>query len=181
MPVPLYATYAFQDITATISGPGGNFAMSTSGDVHYTISGAETAAAEEAVTITWGEEANTQTIGADGSVMNSMHSSRAGTVVFRLMKTSPNNARLQQMFHYQHESSARWGINTITIENPARGDKYTLLGCAWVRIPTNTYAKVGNVLEYELHVAVIDSQLGDGSQLNYRAPDNIRITPTPAL
>ena len=157
MPVPLYATYAFQDVVASLKGPGGDFI----------ISGPETAAAEEAITITWGEEANTQTIGADGSVMNSMHSARAGTVVFRLMKTSPNNARLQQMFHYQHQSSAYWGINTITIKNPARGDEYTLLGCAWVRIPTNTYAKVGNVLEYEMHVAIIDSRLGTGLDLNY--------------
>jgi hypothetical protein len=157
MYVPLYNTYAFQDVTAHISGPGGDFQLTT-----YDISGPETAAAEEAVTITWGEESNTQTIGADGSVMNSMHSARAGTVVFRLMKTSPNNARLQQMFHFQHQSSAYWGRNTITIENKALGDKYTLLGCAWVRIPTNTYAKVGNVLEYELHVAIIDSILGGG-------------------
>ena len=155
--VPLYATYAFQDVTAILSGPAGTFV----------ISGPETAAAEEAITITWGEESNTQTIGADGSVMNSMHSARAGTVVFRLMKTSPNNARIQEAFHYEHQSSAFWGRNTITIENPARGDKYTLLGCAWVRIPTNSYAKVGNVLEYEMHVAIIDSRLGSGAGLNY--------------
>ena len=77
--VPLYATYAFQDVTAILSGPAGTFV----------ISGPETAAAEEAITITWGEESNTQTIGADGSVMNSMHSARAGTVVFQLMKTTP--------------------------------------------------------------------------------------------
>lgn len=157
MPVPLYATYAFQDVTATLNSPYGTF----------TISGPETAAAEEAITITWGEESNTQTIGADGSVMNSMHSARAGTVVFRLLKTSPLNEKLQQCFHYEHMSSALWGTDTITIKNPARGDEYTLLGCAWVRIPTNTYAKVGNTLEYEMHVAIIDSRLGSGLNLNY--------------
>lgn len=137
-----------------MSGPGGQFV----------ISGPETAAAEEGITIAWGEESNTQTIGADGSVMNSMHSARAGTVTFRLMKTSPNNQRIQALFNYQHQSSALWGRNTITIANPARGDLYTLVGCAWVRVPTNTYAKVGNVLEYEMHVALIDVTLGIGSE-----------------
>jgi hypothetical protein len=150
---PLYATYAFQDITASLVGPGGSFI----------ISGPETAAAEEGITITWGEESNTQTIGADGSVMNSMHSARAGTCTFRLMKTSPNNQRIMSLFNYQHQSSAYWGRNTITISDTARGDLYTLVGCAWVRVPTNTYAKVGNVLEYEMHVALISPNLGPGA------------------
>jgi hypothetical protein len=150
---PLYATYAFQDVTATLSGPGGNF----------TVSGPETAAAEEGITITWGEESNTQTIGADGSVMNSMHSARAGTATIRLMKTSPNVQRMMQLFTYQHESSLRWGRNTITIADTVRGDFYTLQGCAWVRVPTNTYAKVGNVLEWEFHVALVDGNLGPGA------------------
>jgi hypothetical protein len=150
---PLYATYAFQDVTASISGPGGAF----------TMSGIETAAAEEGITITWGEELNTQTIGADGSVMNSMHSARAGTCTIRLMKTSPINQLLQQLIKYQHQSSLFWGRNTITIADAVRGDLYTLVGCAWVRFPTNTYAKVGNVLEYEMHVALIDGNLGPGA------------------
>ena len=144
---------AFQDVNAAISGPGGAFI----------ISGPETAAAEEGVTITWGEESNTQTIGADGSVMNSMHSARAGTCTFRLMKTSPNNGAIVQMFQFQHQSSALWGRNTITISDNARGDMYTLEGCAWKRMPTNAYAKVGNVLEYELHVALINANIGPGA------------------
>jgi hypothetical protein len=150
---PLYQTYGFQDVTASLSGPGGAF----------TISGPETAAAEEGITITWGEESNSQTIGADGSVMNSMHSARAGTVTFRLMKTSPNNQRIMQLFSWQHQSTAYWGRNTITIADTARGDLYTLVGCAWVRVPTNSYAKVGNTLEYELHVALIEANLGPGA------------------
>jgi hypothetical protein len=127
------------------------------------MSGIETAAAEEGITITWGEELNTQTIGADGSVMNSMHSARAGTCTIRLMKTSPINHLLQQLIKYQHQSSLLWGRNTIRVEDPVRGDQYVLAGCAWVRFPTNTYAKVGNVLEYEMHVALIDGTLGVGA------------------
>jgi hypothetical protein len=154
MPTPLYGTYAFQDITCSINGPGGNFV----------VAGPETAAAEEGISIAWGEESNTQTIGADGSVMNSMHSARAGTVTIRLLKTAPNNRKLQQMFHYQHQSSAYWGRTTITIDDIARGDAYTLLGCAFVRSPNNAYAKVGNILEYEFHVSLIDNNLGGPTQ-----------------
>jgi hypothetical protein len=151
--MPLYNTYAFQNVEATISGPG---------IANLTLSGAETAAAEEGITITYGEEMNTQTIGADGSVMNSMHSARAGTATFRLLKTSPLNTQLNAAIAFQHQSSQFWGRNTITVRDTARGDFYTLTGCAWVRIPTNTYAKVGNTLEYEVHVAIIDAVLGTG-------------------
>ncbi len=151
--LPLYATYSFQDVVAALSGPGA---------AGFIISGPETAAAEEGMTVTWGEEANTQTIGSDGSVMNSMHAARAGTVTFRLLKTSPNNSVIMALFNFQHQSSAFWGRNTITIMDVARGDRYTLLGCAWVRVPTNQYGKVGNTLEYEMHVSLIDPNLGFG-------------------
>jgi hypothetical protein len=149
---PLFATYAFADVSASISGPGA--------EAGFTISGPDTAAAEEAITITWGEEMNTQTIGADGSVMNSMHSAMAGTCNIRLQKISPVCVLLSQLIRNQRLSSARWGQNTITIRDVARGDLYTLAGCAWVRFPVNSYAKIGNVLDFELHVSQIDPNLG---------------------
>jgi hypothetical protein len=155
MPTPLYATYAFADVAAGFSGPGAP---------SFTISGPDTAAAEEAITVTWGEEMNSQTIGADGSVMNSMHSAMAGTVNIRLQKISPVNALLSQVIRIQRQSSALWGQNTITIRDVARGDMYTLAGCAWVRFPVNSYAKIGNMLDYELHVAQIDPLLGQPQQ-----------------
>jgi hypothetical protein len=156
MTTPLYGTYAFVDVVATISGPGAS---------GFTISGPDTAAAEEAITITWGEEMDSQSIGADGSVMNSLHAAMAGTVNIRLQKISPVNAALAQLIRYQRASSALWGQNTITIRDMARGDVYNLTGCAWVRFPVNSYAKVGNVLDYELHVAQIDPNLGVPQQV----------------
>jgi hypothetical protein len=151
MATPLFATYAFADVSAQISGPGAQA---------FTISGPDTAAAEEGITITWGEEMNTQSIGADGSVMNSMHSSMAGTCNIRLQKISPVNAMLSHLINVQRLSSALWARNIITIRDVARNDLYTLLGCAWVRFPVNSYAKVGNVLDYELHVPQVDPNLG---------------------
>jgi hypothetical protein len=152
MPTPLYNTYSFVDITATIVGPGVS--------APFTIAGPDTASAEEGITITWGEEMNTQSIGSDGSVMNSLHASMAGTCNIRLQKISPVNQQLVQLIRAQRSSSALWGQNTIVIRDLARGDVYNLAGCAWVRFPVNSYAKVGNVLDYELHVAQIDPNLG---------------------
>jgi hypothetical protein len=142
------------DVVATIFGPGtGGFLMG----------GPDAASAEEGLTATLGEETNTQTIGADGSVMNSLHASRAGTCTVRLMKTSPVNQLLMALYNYQRLSSLLWGRNTITVRDVARGDLYTMVGCAFVRFPTNAYAKVGNVLEYEFHVSLMDPFLGPGA------------------
>lgn len=155
--VPLFGTYSFMDVQAVISGPG------TDGLVlggPQQIAGPQAASAEEGVTITLGEETNTQTIGADGSVMNSLHASRAGTATFRLLKTSPINKALMLLYNYQRQQSNLWGRNHIVIRDVARGDQYTLDGCAFVRFPTNAYAKVGNTLEWEMHVSLTDANLG---------------------
>lgn len=150
---PLWATYSFGDVSATIDGPGGSFL----------IGGPDAASAEEGITITLAEETNTMTIGADGSVMHSLHQARAGSATFRLLKTSPVNQQFQQLYNYQRQSSALWGRNTIVIQDVARGDIYTCQGCAFVRFPQNAYAKVGNIIEYELNVALVDPNLGPGA------------------
>lgn len=152
--VPIFATYSFMDVSASITGPGADGLL---------IAGPDVASAEEGITCALSEETNTQTIGADGSVMNSLHASRAGTATFRLMKTSPQNAALMALYNLQRNQSSLWGRNTITIRDVARGDQYTLAGCAYVRFPTNSYAKTGNVLEWEFHVSVMDPNLGSGA------------------
>lgn len=148
----LFGTYLFTDFIATINGPNGAF----------TIGGPETAQAEEGVTIGLTEETNTQTIGADGSVMNSMHASKAGTATIRLQKISPVNAQLSQMYNLDRLSSATWAQNVITLTDIVRGDNYTCQGCAFTRYPNNAYAKIGNMIEWEFHISVLDPSLGPG-------------------
>jgi hypothetical protein len=152
--VPIFGNYSFMDVTATITGPGAN---------GVTIAGPQVASAEEGVTIALGEETNTQTIGADGAVMNSLHASRAGTITIRLLKTSPTNKVLQKLYNDQRKQSSLWGRNIITIRDVARNDTYTAYGCAFVRFPSNSYAKVGNTIEWEIHASVVDADLGDES------------------
>jgi hypothetical protein len=148
----LQATYSFTNFIATITGPGGSF----------TISGPDTAAAEEGFTVSMSEETNTQSIGADGSVMNSLHASKAGLCGARLQKTSPINLLLANMYNLQRTSSALWGLNVITARDIARGDAYTLSGCAFVRFPANAYGKVGNMIDWEWAVSILDPFLGPG-------------------
>lgn len=148
----IYGTYSFSDFTASINGPGGGFI----------IGGPDTATAEEGLTVTWGEENNTQNIGADGSIMNSMHAARAGTIAVRLQKISPVNFQLSQLWNYQRQSSIFWGQNVITMRQVMLGDLFNNAGCAFVRFPTIGYPKVANLIEWEFHVAVIDPYLGPG-------------------
>jgi len=158
--VPIFGNYSFMDVNATISGPGVQD-MSLNG----LIAGPQAASAEEGITIALGEETNTQTIGADGAVMNSLHASRAGTVTVRLLKTSPMNRTLMKIYNDQRRQASLWGRNILTIRDVARGDKYTAYGCAFVRFPSNSYAKVGNTIEWEFHASVIDADLGSEEQI----------------
>jgi Protein of unknown function (DUF3277) len=148
---PNFGAYSFMDVEAILTGPHADGLV---------LGGPQSASAEEGITITFGEETNTQTIGADGSVMNSLHASRAGTATFRLLKTSPQNKALMEVYNFQRLQSNRWGRNHITVQDISRGDLYTLDGCAFVRVPTNSYAKIGNTIEWEFHVSLIDPRLG---------------------
>lgn len=149
----VYATYSFTDFNAAINGPGGSFILG----------GPDTAMAEEGVTVGWSEENNTQNIGADGSVMNSMHASRAGICTLRFQKTSPINAALSLLWNFQRRSAVFWGKNIITMRDVVRGDNYNLSGCAFVRFPSNTYGKIAGMIEWEFQVAAVDPLLGAGA------------------
>jgi hypothetical protein len=147
-----FATYSFTNAILTISGPGGAF----------TIGGPDDGSAEEGFTFAWSNETNVQSHGAAGDVMNSLISTRAGRCTTRLLKTSPVNNLLSVMFNFQRTSSANWGQNVITGVDTVRGDNYTGLGSAFVRFPSNSYARVGNMLDWEFDIAVLIPILGPG-------------------
>jgi hypothetical protein len=144
---PHYGVYSFIDVTAEIY----SLTLGSS----FRLGGDGTSQAEEGITIVYTEETNTQTIGADGSVMNSLHAAMAGTLTTRLLKISPVNYQLAQLYNYQRMSSATWGNNTITIRDVNRMESITCVGCAFSRFPQITYNKVGAVMEWEFHVSVI--------------------------
>lgn len=143
--------YSFTSVHATITGPGGLFQIAGDGAGN----------AKEGITITRAEK-NTMLIGADGSVMHSLHADKSGKVTVRLLKTSPINLQLSAMYDAQALSSANHGQNTIIVTDINRGDVYTCRQCAFAKAPDNTYAEEGNVLEWEFDAGLVDSLLGIG-------------------
>jgi len=145
------SAYSFMDISAAITGPGGAFSLTGQGS------------AEEGITVEPVEDVNIMKTGADGKAMHSLVASRAATITIRLLKTSPLNAQLQNLFDYQTASSARHGQNVITIRDAARGDNITGEECAFRKLPPNTYAKEGGVQEWVFDSGKCIQKLGTGT------------------
>jgi hypothetical protein len=149
--MPTISAYSFEDVLATIVGPSGTTPL-----------GVSAAPAAEGITVSK-EAKNTKTVGADGSVMFSMHANESGKVTVRLQKTSPVNAILSAMYRLDSSTALNWGKNVIIITEIATGDVYTCTGCAFTQHPSNTYATEGNTLDWEFDAGVVDPLLGFGS------------------
>ncbi|MDD1617321.1 MAG: DUF3277 family protein [Methylococcaceae bacterium] len=148
------ATYSFLDVTAAIQGPGGSINLA-----------AGAGSAEEGITIEAMEDKNIMTIGADGAGMHSLVANEASTVTVRLLKTSPINAQLSQMYNTQTASSANHGRNTITVRDSIRGDSITMTEVAFKKRPAINYAKEGGAVEWTFDAIKTTTVLGNGSNL----------------
>jgi len=146
------STYSFLDVNATLVGPGGSVNL-----------GASAAAAEEGITVEAMEDKNIMTIGAGGQGMHSLVANKASTVTIRLLRTSPTNNALQNMYNFQTGSSSRHGRNVIVITDLQRGDVITASGAAFKREPTLTYAKEGGMLEWSFDAISTVRVLGVGT------------------
>lgn len=146
------ATYSFQDVVAAISGVGGSINLAAGAGV-----------AEEGITIESMEDKSVMTIGADGAGMHSLVANEASSVTIRLLKTSPVNKQLQEMYNQQTKSSANHGRNTITVRDAVRGDNITLTEVAFKKRPTVTYAKEGGLMEWTFDAIKTTAILGSGT------------------
>lgn len=144
------STYSFQDVQATLVGPTGFLDL-----------GFGAAVSEEGITIEMAGDKNTMMIGADGEGMHSLHADKSGTVTVRLLKTSPQNAKLQAMYSAQTLAAALHGNNVITVRNSQSGDLTVARSCAFKRKPTLTYAKEGDMVEWVWDAIKIDTVLGE--------------------
>lgn len=142
-------TYSFLDVACSIVGPGGAFSL-----------GAGSGNAEEGITFTPTGEINTMQIGADGTGQHSLSADKSGTITVRLLKTSPVNAQLAQMFAFQRESSAAHGQNTITLNDTQRGDSVSATQVAFAKAPDLAFAKVAGFSEWTFHAVRMDFTLG---------------------
>jgi len=143
------STYSLQDVVASLSGPGGILQLG------YGIG-----LAEEAITIDMLEDKNTMQIGGDGEGQHNLHSGNAGTITFRVLKTSPANALLMALYNAQKQSSALWGKNVITVRHTASGDSHVGAQAAFKKKPGIPYQKLGNFLEWPFDCIKIESALG---------------------
>lgn len=144
------ATYSFQDVSATITGPTGSIDL-----------GAGSANSDEGITVSFGGAKNTMTVGPDGEGMHSLHADKSGVVTVHLLKTSPVNKKLNLMYNAQSLSSTLWGNNLIVIRNKASGDIITARACAFQKHPDSVYAKEGNSNAWPFDCIKIDPLLGE--------------------
>lgn len=144
-------TYSLLDVQAAITGPGGSINLANGAAV-----------SDEGVTVEMDDAKNTMTPGADGSVMHSLHAAKTGKITIRYLKTSPTNKALEQMYNLQTSSSALHGLNTITLNDTARGDNITGRQAAFQKLPSLTYAKDGGMNEWVFDVGRLDMRLGSG-------------------
>lgn len=151
---PTGATYSFLDVHAALVGPGGSINL-----------GAGAATTEEGITTEYKDDKNIQSTGADGAVMNSLNASKSGTLIVRLLKTSPVNQQLSQMYNLQSQSSATWGLNVISIKNPTSGDSITATYAAFKKHSPVTYDKDGRHNEWAFD-CMLDMSLGGGILTN---------------
>ncbi|AJY12278.1 DUF3277 family protein [Burkholderia dolosa] len=143
------ATYSFQDVAATIVGPGGAFSL-----------GYGEATAEEGITIARAGDKNTMTVGSDGEGMHSLHADKSGQVTLRYLKTAPINAKLMALYDAQSLDSRLWGKNLIEVRQTAAGDVTTARSCAFKKAPDLKYAKDGDIVEWQFDCIKIDNILG---------------------
>ena len=151
------ATYSFVDNMCAISGPNGNFNL-----------GYGSCNAEGGISVNMIEDKSTMTIGADGCVMHSLHAGKGATITIRLLKTSPTNALLSQMYAMDTgtagnpQATANHGQNQISIRDLQRNDVITCQQCAFAKFPDVTYAKEGGEMVWTFHAGVVDFVLGSG-------------------
>ncbi|ESK40253.1 hypothetical protein P256_00700 [Acinetobacter nectaris CIP 110549] len=143
------STWSFMDTHATLVSDDGSI------DLGY---GA--AIAKEGITISMSENKNTMTTGADGEGMHSLHCSKSGTITVRLLKTSPANAKLMNLYNTQSASSKKWGKNNFTLNNDASGDNVTGTKLAFQKAPDYNAAEDGATVDWVFDAIKIDMKLG---------------------
>lgn len=143
-------TYSFLSVVGSITGPGGAFSVGSNAGV-----------SEEGVTVENIEDKDDMKVGADGDIMHSLRAGNAARLTIRLLKTSPVNALLSNLYNFQRQNPANWGQNILVFSDIYRGDVETMTLAAFAKPSGNTYAKDANMMEWAF-LGKRDMQLGFG-------------------
>lgn len=143
-------TYSFLTVQASIIGPGVNAQI-----------GSSSGAAKEGLSLSFDDDKNKITTGADGSIMTSLIASMTGKIIIRLLKTSPINAVLNNGFNFQRSNPANSGQNIIRITDTSRGDVGSGAQMSFLKMPDNGWSEEGNTLEWTF-IGIVNEVLGAG-------------------
>ncbi len=142
------STYSFLDVHATYVGLRGVVDL-----------GAGSGNSAEGITIERANDKATMTIGADGSGMHNLMGDKSGRITVRLLKTSPTNKLLAQIYNATTLNSNVYGNDTITVYNSKTGETHTATGVGLARFPTSNNATEGGIQEWVFNCLEIDSIL----------------------
>lgn len=146
------AAYSLEDVLASIAGPGGSFPIGPGKGI-----------AQEGISVEFIDDKDNMLMGGDGTGVHSKRESNAARVTVRVLKTSPVNAQLSQLYRYQNRpGSLFWGQNIITVTNPITGDDYHATECAFVKHTGVTWAQDANINEWQFNSISCDPILGVG-------------------
>ena len=96
--------------------------------------------------------------------MHSLHCDNSGQVTIRLLKTSPANAKLSDLYDLQKSNTKKWGKNTITFNHVGSGDNGTASKCAFKKRPDLKYAKDGDIVEWVFDAIKLEIKQGAYSE-----------------
>lgn len=147
------STYSFLDTAVTL----------TCADATLDL-GYGAAVAAEGVEFAMGEDKNVMTMGADGEGMHTLICSNAGQVILRLLKTSPLNAKLSDLYNLQKSNTKKWGRNVISFTHAGSGDSGTAAKCAFKKRPALKYAKDADVVEWSFDSIKLEAKQGAYSE-----------------
>ena len=156
--------YSFLDVSIAMTFPGGTTTIAGQGTNTGSTNMSNMGYSEEGIKVVRNVEKNVMTVGADGSVMHSLRAGRQGRITVSLLKTSPGNAILNQIYNQQSLSSASWGQNQMQITNAVTGDNITSAYVAFVKQPDNINRGEGGVMDWEFDAGFIVEILGNGYQ-----------------
>lgn len=145
-------TYSFLDVACSLSGPGAAALQL----------GAGAGNDDEGITVEMVEDKDSMVIGADGSVQHNLHAGQGGTVIIRLLKTSPVNQALALLYAAQTAASSLHGQNTIVVTDIQRGDVISARACGFAKLPAAAYSKDPRFMEWRFNAGIVDMLFGSG-------------------
>lgn len=143
------STYSFMDTQCAL----------TSADASIDV-GYGAGVAKEGISFAMANDKNNMIIGADGEGMHSLRADNSGQVSIRLLKTSPTNAKLMNLYKIQKASTKKWGKNTFTMNHTGSGDNHTASGCAFKKVPDYVNAEDGSTVEWVFDAIKMDMNYG---------------------